>query len=145
MKLIRKSNYHPAFPTFFDDFFTKDLFSGIENKSLFRTSPAVNIMELDNAYTIELAAPGLRKEDFNLDIENDLLTISFENKEEKEENGKFTRREFHYTSFKRSFNLPEGTVNIDEIEAKYENGLLLLTIPKLETAVTKAKRTIEIG
>jgi len=146
MKLIRKSNYHPGFPTFFDDFFAKDLFNGGENRSVFKTTPAVNIKEHDDAYSIELAAPGLNKEDFKLEVENDFLTISFKKDEEKkEEKGKFTRREFHYTSFKRSFNLPEGTVNTDEIGAKYENGILLLTIPKLEEAVAKAKRTIEVG
>jgi len=145
MKLIRKSNYHNAFPTFFDDFFTKDLFGDNPVKSVFKSTPAVNIIEHDNAYAIELAAPGLNKEDFKLEVENDLLTISFEKKEEKEENGKYTRREFHYASFKRSFNLPEGTVNSDEIEARYENGLLKLSIPKLEEVAAKAKRTIDIG
>ena len=150
MKLIRKSNYHPTLPTFFDDFFTRDVFRGDPGRVVNKTNPAVNICEDDNAYSIEMAAPGLSKEDFILEVENDLMSISFDKKEEKEEegegkNGKFTRREFNYTSFKRSFSLPEGHVNVDEINAKYEDGLLKLTIPKLEEVKSKAKKTIDIG
>ena len=148
MKLIRKRSYNPAFPTFFDDFFTKDLFGADITRSTLKTTPAVNILERDTHFGIELAAPGFSKEDFNLEVENDLLTISFEkrtDKDETSEDGSYTRREFNYSSFKRSFNLPEGVIDIDAIEAKYENGLLTLTLPKLEEVQAKAKRTIAVG
>lgn len=145
MKLIKKSNYNPVFPTFFDDFFAKDLLGWDNGSTSFKTTPAVNIRETDDHYAIELAVPGLNKEDFNVELDDNLLTISFEKKAEKEETGKFTRREFHYTSFKRSFTLPEGTVDSDKIDAAYENGILKLALPKKEEVKAKAKRTISIG
>ena len=102
------------------------------------TLPAVNIKENDNNFEIDVAAPGFEKQDFKLDIENNVLTISAENKkEEKEERENYTRREFAYSSFTRSFTLPE-TVKADQIQAKYENGLLHLTLQK--TAKTAAER-----
>ncbi len=145
MKLIKKRNYQPAFPTFFDDFFTKD-FLGLErDTSWVKSNPAVNIKEVDDAFLIEVAAPGLTKEDFKLEMDKNILTISFENKEEKEETGKYTRKEFSYTSFKRSFTIPTETVDVERIDAKYDNGILNLHLPKKEEMKEKAKRTIEVG
>ena len=152
MKLIKRRNYNPGFPTFFDDIFTKDLFGHDRDLHSFKSNPAVNIIERDDHFSIELAAPGLTKKDFNIEMDNDLLTISFEKKEEaKEENDekentvKYTRREFRYTSFKRSFTIPEGSVDGEKISANYENGILTLGLPKREEAKAKARRTIKIG
>lgn len=147
MKLIKRSNLHPTFPSFFDDFFTKDFLGFDRDLPFFTTTPQVNIREENEAYLIEMAIPGLSKEDFNVELNQNLLTISYEKKEEtnEEEKGKFTRREFNYTSFSRSFTVPENTVNFEKIDAKYDNGILKLTLPKMEEAKTKAKRTISIG
>ena len=96
------------------------------------TSVPVNIHETTDAFNLELNAPGRNKEDFQLNVENGTLTISFEKKEEKEQNDfKTVRREFSYQSFKRSFSL-DDKVNADAIQAKYENGILKVLIPKKE-------------
>jgi HSP20 family protein len=111
------------------------------------SSPSVNIVEHDASYIMQLAAPGLQKSDFNIRIENDYLVISTEKKTEKEEtgnDGKFTRREFNYTSFKRSFQLDDN-INREGISASYENGVLHITLPKKEANWKKqSATTIEI-
>ncbi|MBP6679697.1 MAG: Hsp20/alpha crystallin family protein [Saprospiraceae bacterium] len=111
------------------------------------SSPSVNIVEHDAHFTMQLAAPGLQKSDFNINIENDYLVISAEKKTEKEETGnegKFTRREFNYSSFKRSFQLDEN-INREGIAASYENGVLSITLPKKEETWKKTgTTTIEI-
>lgn len=144
MKLIKRT-YQPVFPSLFDDFFTRDGFGPEIGWPALKTGPAVNIVERDDAFAIEVAAPGLAKEDFKIEVENDLLTISFEKKAEKEEKGRYTKREFSYTSFSRSFTLPEGVVDADAIDARYENGVLHLNLPKREEVKPKPKRTIAIG
>lgn len=110
------------------------------------SSPSVNIVENDTQFVMQLAAPGLEKSDFNIQIENDYLVISAEKKTEKEEtgnNGKFTRREFNYSSFKRSFQLDDN-INREGISASYENGVLNVTLPKKEETWKKpATTTIE--
>lgn len=111
------------------------------------SSPSVNIVEHDAQYVMQLAAPGLEKSDFSLNIENDYLVISAEKKTEKEETGKggkFTRREFNFSSFKRSFQLDDN-INREGISASYENGVLSITLPKKEETWKKpASTTIEI-
>ena len=111
------------------------------------SSPSVNIVEHDAHFTMQLAAPGLQKSDFNINIENDYLVISAEKKTEKEETGnegKFTRREFNYSSFKRSFQLDEN-INREGIAASYENGVLSITLPKKEETWKKpGTTTVEI-
>jgi HSP20 family protein len=106
----------------------------------------VNIRENDNSYEVELMAPGMKKEDFNIELDNELLTISAEIKSENntQEEGKFTRREFSYSSFKRTFTLPE-TVKEEDINAVYQDGILKISLPKKEEALPKPKRMIEIG
>ena len=100
--------------------------------------PAVNVHESETSYTLEVAAPGLQKEQFHIHLDGRVLTISAEQKEEKkEENGKWTRKEFSYSSFKRAFTLPEN-VQKESIEAKYENGVLTLNVPKAEEAKPKS-------
>jgi HSP20 family protein len=122
----------------------KDLLGGTQYVQ--KTVPPVNIRETEQSFDVQLVAPGLKKEDFNIEIDNDLLTISSENKTDKttQEEGKFTRREFRFTSFKRSFTLPE-TVKAEEINAAYQDGILTITLPKKEEALPKAKRLVEIS
>ncbi|MFN8326538.1 Hsp20/alpha crystallin family protein [Flavobacterium sp.] len=143
MNLIKRNTV--PFPSIIDEFLKPDFFGGIQNFGA--NVPAVNIRESETEFAVELAAPGKRKEDFIIDLDDNVLTISSETKtenEQKDDKGKYTRREFSYSSFKRSFSLPE-TVNEDEIKASYENGVLHVTMPKKEEALPKPKRMIEIG
>ncbi len=109
------------------------------------SSPSVNVVEHENHFNMQLAAPGLEKSDFNIQIENDYLVISAAKKTETEDtNKKFTRREFNYNSFKRSFQLDES-INREGISAAYENGVLQITLPKKdETWKKPSATTIEI-
>lgn len=112
----------------FDEFFNELPAFGKTVNNLF--SPAVNILETSDAYHLELNAPGRNKEDFQISVDKGLLTISYEKKEEaKNEDVKVVRREFSYQSFKRSFTVDEK-INAEAIQAKYENGLLKLLLPK---------------
>ncbi len=144
MSLIKKTE---RLPFIFDDFFNTDWLGGTvnTNKIGFNT-PAVNVKETDNDFTIELAAPGLVKEDFNIELDNDVLVISSEVKMENEtkDDGKYTRKEFSYNAFKRSFSLPDA-VDGSKIEASYENGVLLVGLPKKEEAKVQPKRLIAIS
>ena len=107
--------------------------------------PSVNIVENREHYMIEMAAPGLEKKDFKIAVDNRMITISAEKKEErKEEKPNFMRREFSYNTFTRSFRLPENCL-MDKIDAKYENGVLFLTLPKKEVTVTKPVKEIKVS
>src|SRR5438034_9742490 len=123
------------FPSVFDDFFKpwNEWFdsSGLLNKVLL--VPAVNIAENNNDYKVTVAAPGLKKNDFKINVDGNLLTISAETEETKEEKDdeRYTRKEYNYSSFSRSFTLPEE-VNREKIDASYEDGVLKLTLPKKE-------------
>ena len=109
------------------------------------TVPAVNIMENDKSFEIQLAAPGMAKEDFKIEVENEVLIISAEKKTEQEEKtDRYTRKEFGYTSFSRSFNIPE-VLESENIKAIYENGILCLTLPKKQEVVTKAVKEIKVS
>lgn len=143
MNLVKKNASNGLFPSVMDELF-KDMLGGTQYVN--RMVPPVNIRETDNNYTVELMAPGMRKEDFNIEIDNELLTISSEFKSENntQEEGKFTRREFSYSSFKRTFTLPE-TVKEEDIQAAYQEGILKIVLPKKEEALPKPKRMIEIG
>lgn len=141
MNLIKRSTV--PFPSIIDELLKPDWLGGMQ--SFNANVPAVNIKETDTNFGIELAAPGKTKEDFNIEIDHNVLTISSEEKSEKEETqGKYTRKEFNYSSFRRAFTLPE-TVNTDSINAIYENGVLHVSLPKKEEALPKPKRLIEIG
>ncbi|HLG41076.1 MAG TPA: Hsp20/alpha crystallin family protein [Chitinophagaceae bacterium] len=108
--------------------------------------PSVNISETDNEYKLCIAAPGLEKTDFKIEMLDDMLTISAEKeKEEKDErNGRYNRREYNYTSWSRSFTLPENA-NTDKVDAKYENGELKIKVPKTEVKKTKTGKSISIN
>jgi len=149
MSLIKRNgNTFSTLPSLLDDFFSRELFNwGNSNfSSTSTTVPSVNIKETADNYEVEVAAPGMEKKDFNVTLDGNLLTISSakqQSQEKKEDN--YTRREFSYQSFQRSFELPKNVVDDDKINARYENGLLYLTIPKREEAKQKAPRTIEIA
>jgi HSP20 family protein len=127
------------FPTFFNDVFDRFL---TDEKVTWM--PAVNIVERENDFKVDLAVPGLDKKDFNIEVENNMLVVSGERKEEKiEEKDKVTKREFHYGSFKRSFTLPE-IADVEKINASYNNGVLTVSIAKKEEAKQNAKRQISV-
>ena len=144
MNLIKRSDWPslvngPWLSAFFDNdrFFDSDW---LKKQSL----PAVNVKETDKNFEIEVAAPGLSKKDFKITVDNGVLTISSEKKEEKEQKEKdYTRKEFSYSSFSRSFTLPEN-VNEDDVKANYENGLLKLDVAKKVITQTKDKKAIEV-
>ena len=106
--------------------------------------PAVNITEQKDNYLVSLAAPGLKKEDFRIDVDGNMLTISSEREESKEEKDKkFTRKEYNYSSFSRSFSLPEE-INKEKIEATYENGVLKISLPRKEEAKKNSAKHIAV-
>ena len=150
MSLVKRNigTLRPANPRMlFDDFFSRELFNwGNNNYSASEsTLPSVNIKETPQSFEVEVAAPGMTKEDFNITLEGNLLTISSSRKDEKEEKeAHYTRKEFSYQSFQRSFELAKDVVDEDRIEARYENGVLKLMIPKTEHAKKQAPRMIEI-
>ncbi len=145
MALVKFSD---RIPTLFDRFFENDLFdwSNRHFSTTDTTLPSVNIKESPDEFEVELAAPGFLKTDFNIELNHDLLTISSEKKVEKEtkQDQQFARREFSYQSFSRSFTLP-NTVDNDKIKAKYDNGILRISIPKKEEAKPKPARNIAIA
>lgn len=133
----------PVFPSLMNDFMGPDWFGGTEKWNI--SVPAVNIKDNTEGFELELAVPGMKKDDFTVEVDNDVLTISSEMKTENEKNkDNYTRKEFSFTSFKRAFTLPE-TVDGSKIDAKYEDGILKLTLPKKQEALPKPKRLIEIG
>ena len=123
-------------PSVFEDFFNNSLNDWFDGGFPARTMnvPAVNITDRKDDYLVSLAAPGLKKEDFKIDVEGNILTISSEKEEKKEEKEeKYTRQEYSYSSFERSFTLPDE-VNKDKIDAHYQDGVLKLVLPKKEEA-----------
>ena len=135
------------FPALFDDFF-KPWNEWFDNDSGFwsRTAriPSVNITENKDEYNVSLAVPGMKKDDFKIDVNGNMLTISCEKDETKEEKDKrYTRKEYSYSSFSRSFTLPEE-VNTEKIDAKYEDGLLKLSLPRKEEAKKFAAKQIAV-
>lgn len=133
----------PTFDRMFDDFF-KDITTTVGNDNLVKSRPAVNIIETKDGFSLEVAAPGLNKEDFNISVEKNTLTINANKEANIEEGNKYRRREFNYLSFQRTFHLP-NTIDANAITAKYENGILHLTLSKKEEAKEKPARNIEIG
>ena len=144
----RNGNLFPEFPSLFDDFFTRDFFNlNNLNHSNGNTLPSVNIREEADSYQLEVAAPGMSKNDFKVELDNGKLLISAQKQnqnEEKDEMGNYTRREFSYQSFQRSFTLSERMIEGDKISAKYEDGILHINVPKTEEAKVKPSRLIEI-
>lgn len=152
MSQLTKTN-RSLFPVISDFLGTDRLFSNVFdlNTDLFRLNdgslavPNANISENEKDYKIEVAAPGLQKKDFKVEVENGVLTVSGEKEEEKEEERKnYRRKEFSYRSFSRSFNLPENSLP-EKMEAKYDNGILTLSLPKKEVAISKQVKEIKVS
>jgi HSP20 family protein len=145
MTLMRFSNQYPSL---FDRFFDTDLFdwSNRNYSNTNTTLPSVNIKESNDDFEVEVAAPGFTKNDFKVELNHDLLTISSEKEIENEtrEGQQFSLREFSYQSFSRSFTLP-NSADSEKIGAKYENGILRIVIPKKEEARPKPSRQIAIA
>lgn len=140
MNLIRKQP--PFFPSLIDDFINTDW--NLKVPTFSGTVPAVNIKELDSQFEIELAVPGMKKDDFEIEVEDGVLSISSTQEEEQvNEKGKFTRREFSYSSFRRSFTLPDS-VDPTKIDATYKEGVLLVLLPKHKEAQPQPKKLIKI-
>ena len=140
MNMIRKTT--PWFPSLFDEFFTRDF--GIDLAPRTYQTPAVNITEKEDAFHMELVAPCKEKKDFDVVLEEDTLTISTTSENEiVEDDTQFTRREFDYASFTRSFRIPE-TIDTKSIKANYKNGLLYIVLPKRKEAIPEPKKQIEI-
>ncbi|MFY9310263.1 MAG: Hsp20/alpha crystallin family protein [Bacteroidia bacterium] len=132
--------FNSPFPGLFENFFGDDFLT----REYASYVPAVNISEEDDKYKLELSAPGFEKEDFKIELKKGMLTISGEHKTEKETKEKtFSRKEFSYGSFQRSFSLPEG-INEDAVDAKYENGILKISLAKWEDP-KKAPREIKVS
>lgn len=149
MTLARLSNRTmPSFPSLIDRFFDGELMDW--NRSNFSstdtTLPAVNVKENDNEFMIDVAAPGLSKDDFKVNYDNGRLTISSEKKNELEEKDgdKITRREFSYESFQRSFTVAENVVDAEKIAANYKDGILHISLPKREEVKPKPAKEISI-
>jgi HSP20 family protein len=136
------------YPSLFDRFFDNDLFdwSSRNFSNTNTTLPSVNIKESRENFEVEMAAPGLSKNDFKIELNHDLLTITSEKELEKEtkDDQQFTQREFSYQSFSRSFSLP-NSADGEKIEARYDNGILRIIIPKKEEAKPKPARQIRIS
>ncbi len=144
----RTQDWTPTFPSFFDKFFEGNLmdWNTWNYSSTDSTLPAVNVKENNDAFVIEVAAPGMTKNDFKVNYDNGRLTISSERKNEKKEEGeKYTRREFSYQSFQRSFNVPENVVSREKITANYKDGILSVGLPKREEVKPKPSREIRIS
>ena len=128
---------------FFNDRFENSFFDG--NRLNLSVMPDANIIENPNDFQIELAAPGLEKKDFKIEMKNGSVCISAEKEEEKKEDNKnFRRREFSFSSFSRTFTLPDNILK-DKIDAKYENGVLKLTLPKKEISPAEPVKQIKVG
>jgi HSP20 family protein len=142
LPVIRKRSY---FPYYRDDFFGKDLISSFFSDGADYSVPAVNIKENENHFQIEVAAPGLNKEDFKIKLEKNILTVTSEKETKKDEvKENFMRKEFSYNSFCRSFSIPE-TVDVEKINATHKNGILSIELPKHDEVKLKFNREIKVS
>lgn len=152
MKTLVRTNgsLFPSMPSLLNDFFTDDWFnSSLSNwRSQGATLPAVNVKQTNDDFRIEVAAPGMKRDDFKIELDNNVLTISShreDKREEKDQDNNYTRREFSYQSFQRSFTLPEGKVEGEKIAARYVDGILHITVPKKEEAKVKPAKQIAVS
>lgn len=143
MNLLKKQpNRTSWIPSTFDEFFRSEWTPTVP--SFNTTVPAVNVKDAEKSFHLEIAAPGLKKENFSIEVENDILSIqsSFDQSAEQKED-RFTRREFSYHSFRRSFSLPDS-VDAQKIKAQYKDGILSLTLPKRKEALPQPVKQIAI-
>ena len=135
-------------PSMLEESFPRDFFDWVDsNVTTRRNAPAVNIQETENSLNLEVAAPGIKKEDFHVEYKNDRLSISAQSSSstQEEQEAKYTRREFSYQRFERSFKLPEKWIDSDNIQAKYENGILHVTIPKRSANQSDNSKRIDVA
>ena len=132
-------------PDLFDEFFNSNLLPNFVEEGAWKSTPAVNIFENNEKFEIEVAAPGLEKDDFKIDLKNDHLVVYSEKKDKKEEKekGKVVRSEFRYSSFQRSFALPKD-IDVTAISATHKNGILIIELPKKIEQKDSSVRQIEI-
>ena len=144
--------FNSALPTLVDNFLNRDfnyVAPSFYGNQVFGNPPAVNVLETPEGYQLEVAAPGLKKEDFSVSLQQNTLTIAATKTTESNESAqnenkpKYTRREFNFQSFKRTFTLPQ-TIDGERIQANYTNGILHVKLPKKEEAIEKGPRSIEI-
>jgi HSP20 family protein len=141
MTLIKWHNRNPL-SDMVNNFFDNDLSDFFGKRIL---DPAANILEHPDSFELDIAIPGLKKEDFKINLDNSILTISAEMEDQKSEEGKnYTRKEFYYGSFSRSFTLPK-TIDLEKIKADYDNGILKVMLPKKDEARVEMKKEIRIG
>lgn len=146
MTLVKLTDRHFPGSSIFDTFFNRELMDWNHSERKECTAPAVNILNNKDDYSIEIAAPGLKKEDFKIDLTENNLTISSEGEEKKEvKNNAYSRREFHYSKFSRSFTLPENEIKREEISANYTDGILSVVIPKNKDEKRNQKIDITVG
>ncbi|NOY37596.1 MAG: Hsp20/alpha crystallin family protein [Chlorobi bacterium] len=143
--MLPKLRKTETWPSFVDEFFNRDLWPAFFDSTSHFSVPAVNILEDEKEFKVELVAPGIDKKDVDINLEDDILTISSEKEMKSEEkDGKYMRREFNYTSFSRSFVVPEE-VDAEKISAEHKNGILTIHLPKKEQEIKKTrKRQIRI-
>lgn len=149
MSIIKRNrDSFPSLSSVFDDFFNREFYNwGLSNySSSGSTMPAVNIRETAENFEVEVAAPGMEKNDFKIQLDGNTLMISSEKelKSENKDGENYTRREFSYQSFQRTLVLPKDVVDEEKIKARYDNGVLRLSIPKREEAKQKSPRMISI-
>ena len=141
MAIIRWQNRNPL-ADIVSNFFDADHHEFFSKRAC---DPSANIIEKPEGFELEIAAPGLKKDDFKIDLDNSILTISSEIEDEKNEEGKnYTRKEFYYGSFSRSFTLPKS-VDINKIKAEYKEGILKVDLPKVDAAKLETKKEIKIS
>jgi HSP20 family protein len=142
LPVLKKRMY---FPQFRDDYFGSEFLNSLFSDGADYRVPAVNIKENENQFEIELAAPGINKEDLKINLEKNILTISSEKESKKESDDKtFMRREFGFNSFCRSFSIPEF-VNTESIQASLKNGVLIVELPKHTEEKLKSSKAIKIS
>ena len=140
MNLVHR-NTDQLFTSIFDDFFGSNIF---DSRTLKRNHlPSVNILDNEKFFELNLAAPGKNRKDFIIELEDQILTISSESFTNNDDSDNFTRQEYWYDNFKRSFRLPDS-INTSLIKAKYENGILSISLPKHKEAIPEPKKQIEI-
>ncbi|MDB3874613.1 Hsp20/alpha crystallin family protein [Flavobacteriaceae bacterium] len=138
---IVKYNNNKVFPSLMNEFFNDDFRINVINNN--HSVPSVNSIENDNSFEIDLAVPGMKKDDFTIQLNDKVLVISSENTNSVENNS-MSLNEFNYSSFQRSFTVPE-TVELDKIKANYKNGILKVKLPKKKDSITKPNRVIDIS
>jgi HSP20 family protein len=148
MTPLKRNGRSNITPSIWDALFNTDVLNG-DSQNFVNTGnsmPAVNIKETSESFFVEMAAPGMEKKDFKIQLDGSDLTISSERQNESDGSAweNYNRKEFSYQSFYRTFHLPKEVVNADKIQAKYENGLLRLEIPKRDEAKQRPPRFIQI-